>query len=240
MKTVVIGDIHGRREWRDIVNEQGMDDILYVFLGDYVDTHDDIDVKTQCDNFREIVKFKRENPDKVVLLIGNHDMQYYEINWECSNFSMKTYAEIHDLMAEIVNNNEAVIAYVDYEHHIIMSHAGLSKIWLNEHYGTETIDPDVIAGLKLHDCVFQFSGFHTDPYGDNTNQGPTWIRPLSLAECGVDGYTQIIGHTPTTTGKAEPFEANGNQFLFCDCMPNQYAEIDENGDIRKMDVISSK
>ena len=44
MRIIVIGDIHGRTIWKDIVNQE-FD--LCVFLGDYVDSHDRISAKQQ-------------------------------------------------------------------------------------------------------------------------------------------------------------------------------------------------
>ena len=68
MKTIVIGDIHGRTIWKQIVRHNTFDKV--VFEGDYFDSFD-ISVKDQLKNFNEIIKFKERFPDKVVLLIGN-------------------------------------------------------------------------------------------------------------------------------------------------------------------------
>ena len=75
MKIVALGDTHGRDMWKTIVKiEEDFDKLL--FIGDYFDTRDDIDASTQIQNFKEILEFKKENPDKVILLIGNHDFHY--------------------------------------------------------------------------------------------------------------------------------------------------------------------
>lgn len=86
-KLVVIGDVHGRTTWKQIVEEPAD---MYVFLGDYVSTHDNITAFQQFLTFVEIIRFKLFNKDKVVLCIGNHDTQHLGYHWaECSGFFRK-------------------------------------------------------------------------------------------------------------------------------------------------------
>ena len=67
---LVIGDIHGRTIWKDIIEKENPDKII--FLGDYVSTHDNISSSQQINNLEEILAYKEDNPDKVILLRGNH------------------------------------------------------------------------------------------------------------------------------------------------------------------------
>ena len=91
MKTVVLGDIHGRICWWDIIQKENPDRII--FMGDYVSTHDkNISQEQQCSNLEDILNFKRERNDDVILLRGNHDMQHLGYSWaECSGFFPKVY-----------------------------------------------------------------------------------------------------------------------------------------------------
>lgn len=70
MKTVVLGDIHGRTIWKDILEKETPDRVI--FLGDYVSTHKGVSSEQQIFNLEEILNYKEENPDKVILLRGNH------------------------------------------------------------------------------------------------------------------------------------------------------------------------
>ena len=70
MKTLVLGDLHGRTIWKDIIEKENPDKII--FLGDYVSTHDDISGIQQIDNLEDILTYKENNLDKVILLRGNH------------------------------------------------------------------------------------------------------------------------------------------------------------------------
>lgn len=70
MKILVLGDIHGRLIWKDIIEKENPDKVI--FLGDYVSTHEDISSTQQINNLVDILTYKENNPDKVVLLRGNH------------------------------------------------------------------------------------------------------------------------------------------------------------------------
>lgn len=70
MKILVLGDIHGRTIWKDIIEKENPDKVI--FLGDYVSTHDNISADQQLSNLNNILNYKEENSDKVVLLRGNH------------------------------------------------------------------------------------------------------------------------------------------------------------------------
>lgn len=69
-KILVLGDVHGRLIWYDIIQKENPD--LTIFLGDYVSTHEDISSEQQLSNLEDILNYKEENPDKVILLRGNH------------------------------------------------------------------------------------------------------------------------------------------------------------------------
>ena len=72
---LVIGDIHGRTIWKDIIEKENPDKVI--FLGDYVSTHEDISSTQQINNLEEILAYKEDNPDKVILLRGNHKINKF-------------------------------------------------------------------------------------------------------------------------------------------------------------------
>ena len=71
---IVVPDVHGRKFWKEVLNH---DDEI-VFLGDYLDPYpiEDISDEDTIKNFEEILAFKKANPDRVTLLLGNHDFGY--------------------------------------------------------------------------------------------------------------------------------------------------------------------
>ena len=60
MKTIVLGDIHGRNVWKDIVFQEEADRVI--FIGDYFDSFD-IGPADQMFNFKEIIEFKEKSGD---------------------------------------------------------------------------------------------------------------------------------------------------------------------------------
>lgn len=70
MKILVLSDIHGRIIWKDIIAKETPNKII--FLGDYVTSHEGITAEQQLYNLNEILEYKEENPEKVILLRGNH------------------------------------------------------------------------------------------------------------------------------------------------------------------------
>ena len=80
MRILAIGDIHGRDSWKDIINDNVFDKV--VFLGDYFDSREEISGAKQLYNFKEILQFKKYNIDKVVLLVGNHEFHYLKTIYE--------------------------------------------------------------------------------------------------------------------------------------------------------------
>ena len=71
MKTLVLGDIHGRNCWEKILEDNTFSKV--VFIGDYFDSRDrNITPEIEINNFKRIIDFKLEKPDRVILLVGNH------------------------------------------------------------------------------------------------------------------------------------------------------------------------
>lgn len=71
MKTLVLGDIHGKSIWKDILNKECPDKVI--FLGDYISTHGLESTEQQIINLDSILEYKMNNSDTVVLLRGNHE-----------------------------------------------------------------------------------------------------------------------------------------------------------------------
>ena len=210
MKVIAIGDIHGRTAWQKIVTGNEYDKV--VFVGDYFDSHDNIPGPIQLGNFRNILKFKRQNPTKVVLLIGNHDFQYLKVtNQEYSGYQPWQKWDISDVLQPAVDNGEVVACFV--ADSVMYTHAGIGKTWLTHVFGeginTTNIDLNVLQSainttLLVTPKTFEFtSGKNHSMYGDDICQTPIWIRPGSLMVDKIDGVKQVVGHTYSDTIKIE-------------------------------------
>jgi hypothetical protein len=238
VKTVVLGDTHGRSNWKLALYQEEPIDRL-IFIGDYFDSFDIPGVE-QIHNFKEIVQYKEKNPQvEVVLLIGNHDHHYFpEIGYTgTSGYQSKIAPSITQVIDE--NRHHLSMAY-GFDNYLF-THAGVSPIFMDQVFGENGWTKDnVVADLndlfKYKPLAFEFNGF--DAYGDNTTQTPIWIRPRSLMSSNKKhdkglkkDYIQIVGHTGM---KRIDLEGNdkftGGRYYFIDTMETSgdYLIIEDN------------
>lgn len=75
---------------------------------------------------------------------------------------------------------------------IVFSHAGISKVWLENNFLTlddiNMLGPTELFGFTSSDP--------SDQFGDSSEQPPTWIRPMALMDVMIPDYIQVVGHTP--------------------------------------------
>lgn len=197
MKSIWIGDIHTREDWKYIVQKENDAD-EYGFIGDYFDTFDNVSAAQQIYNFNAILKFKEDKEKegkKVILLCGNHDYHYLPgIDEQYSGFQYDKRYDIGHVINAAFNNDLIQMCY--YRDGIWFSHAGIGKTFLFNH-GLEPTMASINEKFKHHPKSFGFqqqSRIYSDPYGDDIFQSPIWIRPRSLSEDRIDGI-QVVGHT---------------------------------------------
>lgn len=126
-RTLIIGDVHGRRAWKRLVQEQEYD--LVVFVGDYFDPYDNISRADLISNFKEIIEFKRSQPEKVILLFGNHDLHYLGYTDTWSRYDRRIQPEVEELIVPLIDSKEIQLFHYDDENKVLYSHAGLSYYW---------------------------------------------------------------------------------------------------------------
>ena len=228
MRILVLGDTHGRLIWNDVIKNESPD--LVVFLGDYVSTHELISPDQQLSNLEDILNYKEENPEKVILLRGNHDIQHLGYYWaECSGFDFQIWKHMAqpEFKARFLRLTQWIYIHRFIFKNILFSHAGVSQVWMdgNDIKSVEDInklEPSEIFGFTT-DNVF-------DCCGDSVTQPPTWIRPTSLYRCNVKGYTQIVGHTPAKE-IADIYKCtkNNEHIWLCDTLANGKYLLIEDG-----------
>lgn len=131
---LILPDIHGRTFWKEPCKDIGLYDKI-IFLGDYIDPYkfEHIDIKNAIDNFKQIIHFKRQNMDKVILLFGNHDMPYaFKDYYKFSLYHCRHSKEYHNIIANLFRKNIDLfqIAYV--YNNILFTHAGVESKWLEK------------------------------------------------------------------------------------------------------------
>lgn len=230
-----LGDTHGRRYWKYIVETELPNKV--VFLGDYVTTHDEISVAQQIRNLKEILDYKDINPGNVILLRGNHDLDALAYPWaKCSPSAewlqprTSVGAPLGDRLLESTqwcyvfeNNGEKWVA----------SHAGISMPWLLEIVNSdENIKFQSLKDINKYapTPLFGFNGDGYDLCGTSPQQSLTWIRPRTLLQHAIPHWNQIVAHTPTETIPVLGHSESGKDIWFCDSMAiPAYLTLDTTG-----------
>lgn len=192
---IALGDTHGRINWKEIViNERNADKII--FIGDYFDTHEAITVETQIENFKDILEFKKNNMEQVVLLLGNHDFHYLKDAQEkYSGFKAFKFIDINELIEPAVRSGLVVGCYT-YGNYVF-THAGVTKTWCeNNDIDIDNLAESINQTLIENPSVFRFEmGDNYDQSGNDVTQSPIWVRIPSLLKDKLDGKTFVVGHT---------------------------------------------
>ena len=131
---LIIPDVHGRDFWKKAVAYKGFDKII--FLGDYTDPYgfEGITTEVSVENFKSIIAYKKQNPDKVVLLLGNHDLHYFsEYYYELAGGFRYNPLAAKSLQRLFQDNHRLFQLAWETElsnQHILFSHAGITQSWL--------------------------------------------------------------------------------------------------------------
>lgn len=132
-KILVLPDIHGRTFWKKPCESIDEYDRV-IFLGDYLDPYDfeKISRDDAKHNFIEILKLKKEHPDKVVLLLGNHDGPYFSQKYKrLSHYHSRTAPSyMWDELHALYDNTDNTFTLAHVEGGVLFTHAGVVDHWL--------------------------------------------------------------------------------------------------------------
>jgi predicted phosphodiesterase len=215
MKILIIPDIHGRRFWKHPV-EKYIDKVdKIVMLGDIGDPYNDettepIPWEQVSSNFEEIIKLKRDNPDKVVLLLGNHD-EHYRNEYYARLATSTRYDRIHSRqLFDLFNHDNYNLFKICHEEiindrRIVFSHAGITNYWLesakikNDETMVDKINhlEDSNKGIAKLAIIGKYRTW----LGEKTGS-PLWcdLREFISNERPSNFY-QIFGHTKLRKGE---------------------------------------
>lgn len=198
MKIASIADIHGRDFWKELDHEK-YDKV--VFNGDYLDSYFYEDDKI-LSNFEEIIEFKKAYPDKVVLLLGNHDIPYrysYQ-EYPCSGHRPEMYDALHQLF--VFNHERFQVAFQVKNY--IWTHAGIGQFWFQKN--RERIEAvmlefttDIAGALNIimksldREILFWCGKMRG---GDDPHGGIVWADRRETKDWYLEDHHQIVGHTP--------------------------------------------
>ena len=195
---LIVPDIHGRKFWLPALDYPGE----IIFLGDYTDPYpkENITDEEAYQGLLKIVEFKQQNPDRVTLLIGNHEMHYYNKDLSAGRFSREYYPKYHEIfMGDDTKGLFQICKQVD---NYLFIHAGLTKGWYDYHYKDfETLGTTLEEQLNnvffkkmyiFHEAAWKYRG------GLDDAGSPLWAdyrEFLDEKEHFAPDIIQIIGHT---------------------------------------------
>lgn len=224
MEVIAIGDVHGRSFWKLVANTKSFDQLI--ILGDYFDSFD-IGAQEQIRNFREIITFKETYPEKMILLIGNHDFHYMPVARAVGEYYSGYQDRYAYQISALLEEHKHLLQMCYQWEHYLFTHAGVTSTWLkNAGHKGEDVDVFINDLFRYKPASFFFTG--RDPYGDNVTQSPIWVRPGSLQKDAYDSEhtKQVVGHTPM-----DKLEIGAERYFFIDTMgtTREYLVLNEEG-----------
>lgn len=202
MKIITISDLHGRDNWRHIDVDQ-YDKVI--FLGDYTDSYDLSD-HLILKNLEQIIRLKSREPNKIVLLLGNHDIQYLHFPYyRCSGFRPSMQLQL----TELFTKHEALFQIAHQEASYLFTHAGVSNRWLAHvpeadlrsklELNLRALDQLADSMNKVHAHRILRTSLFDVSYlrgGYEEAGGPVWADKRETSTDYIPGLHQVVGHTP--------------------------------------------
>ena len=221
---IIVPDVHGRIFWKRIINSK----LPIVFLGDYLDPYwnENIDFLDAINNFKEIIEFKKQNKDRVTLLLGNHDAHYVGLSPDYCRMNFTYANEVYKLL----NDNKDLFQFAHKWNNTLFTHAGITTKWLDYNNIPEDINKviDILNFQKIFTNEYlnaDLNGMDSQNFsicqigisrgGDSLYGSPIWEHVIETIEYPAfkDSITQIFGHSQLeNTGS---FIHEGNCYM-CD------------------------
>lgn len=236
---LIIPDVHARSFWKQAIEEKLNEVDKVILLGDYVDPYPEegFTRKNAIATLEEVIKLKQENPDKVILLLGNHCMQY--VNRRFDTRSRFDSSNAYKIM-EIFKSHRSLFKLAHEEtianKRFLFTHAGLMMTWyerFKDLIGDLTVDnlnhlTETPGGV---DALADYSSYR-GMFGSTTGS-IVWsdIREKFGYEedANADGFDfQIFGHTQL---HENPIVTDTWACLDC----RRAFILDENGNLKELD-----
>jgi hypothetical protein len=221
MKIITIGDLHGSQAWKQ-VNPDQWDRI--VFSGDYVDSFNHTDEQILL-NFQQVIPLKKKHPEKVILLLGNHDVAYYFNGLSrhgCSGFRRRMLPILFNTFQTEKENFQIAFQVENY----LWTHAGVVQRWYDQFIKNQILPGDENLAFTLNRLFLSYylPLFHVSELrgGYDNDGGIFWAHLTETRDDPLHGYHQIVGHTKTgegiLTGKIKEGDTS---VTFVDCLESR-------------------
>lgn len=204
-KFLIIPDVHGRDFWKGAVENCNLDEFeKVIFLGDYLDPYafeNTITTDSALENFKAIVEFKKSHSDKVVLLLGNHDLYYF---FKCVGPSRYCYRLRREIESVFEENREFFSVAFESEN-TLFTHAGLVPEWIEQcrrYYNIEATAESLNSLLSDGmECLAMVSGarggrYHwASPLWTDVSEMYDYLDEIEDGKIKPYGKKQVFGHT---------------------------------------------
>lgn len=230
--TIYCGDLHGRiwafEEAVETFEREKLDKL--VFIGDYVDSKEICNVEMKY-LLEQVIKYKREHMESVILLLGNHDYQYANFpDYRCSGFRVELQSDLYKLF----NDNRDIFQIAWRNGDYMATHAGILSEWTFKYndrlsYYADKFNIDRVNNLDiLLNAINETSDkwiLATTPVirGGVAGSigGPIWADISNITSKEGNGclykYTHIVGHSRVDK-ITEHQRKGGPVTIFIDCL----------------------
>jgi len=194
---LIVPDIHGRDFWKPALEYKGE----VIFLGDYTDPYssENFSDEDAYQSLLKIIDFKQKNPNRVTLLIGNHELSYYNSIFQCVRFSEDYYERFNELLTQTSTADLfQVCKQID---NYLFIHAGITKNWYDLHqnellYSGTTLEEQINNLFIDYKMPFSEVSFYRG--GFYTSGSPLWADIWEFfdeSEPFNNDIIQFIGHS---------------------------------------------
>lgn len=205
---IIIPDVHGRDFWRWTVAHRKEEDSV-IFLGDYLDPYEDewIYWNDAYKGLLDIIALKREKPEKVVLLLGNHDLHYLFPNLRGSRYNEYQAEKIRKTFMDNMDCFQmAAECEIDGKRYLF-THAGVNKVWAEKHADlfapVEKITAETFNRLMFTDEFVEALGdISMFRWGGDKAGSMVWadVEEFEWREARLPNVIQVFGHTLQDNG----------------------------------------
>ena len=244
---IILGDSHARPIAIDIIELHLKTAHKIILLGDYVDPYNQIapiSDKKVVSHLKKVIDYKKQYPNKFILLLGNHDIHYVHPDLRCTRYNYKIATELRELYTENWD-------LFDISHQIdnyLFTHAGVCMKWLDAHwlklevfglkpdYSNINQDLKDVHGSKWFYILHEVGSVRFNPNEyPKVSGGPTWCDKSEGRDDYLPGFHQYVGHSQS--GILETFGDVGgdSSITYCDTLgiSGKYVvlKIEDNGNI---------
>ena len=205
---IIIPDIHGRDFWRWTVTHLKDEDTV-VFLGDYLDPYENewIYWSDAYKGLLDIIELKCTNPEKVVLLLGNHDLHYLFPNLRGSRYNEYQAEKIRKTFLDNMDCFQMAAECKISGQRYLFTHAGVNKMWVEKYadlFGpAEMLTAETFNRLMFKEAFVEALGDVSSlRWGRDRAGSMVWadVEEFEWSGARLPNMIQVFGHTLQDNG----------------------------------------